>query len=134
MSNGLDYAAGLIDGEGFVGAILSNKRQTVSPVLSVNMCEKAGLDLLVSLFGGSIRLAKSKMLKWRDQYEWRLYHANAIQAIEALEPYLRVKKKQAQILLSIKWDRPIGLRHTLEERLRRLEVFQAVKILNKRGK
>ncbi len=98
------YLAGLIDGEGCVGLnrIRGDSKQNESPQyrprIKVKMVDRPGLDLLKSLFGGSIRLHPP----WHDQWEWGLMGWGPVSdALQELLPWLLIKNRQARLLIRL---------------------------------
>jgi hypothetical protein len=98
------YAAGFLDGEGCF-AVQRTKRvydpfAYYQPIITVAQIQRAPLDLLAGLFGGIVR---PRMLRsnGRVYYFWNAYGKRAVAVIEALQPYLRVKHRQAALLLEL---------------------------------
>lgn len=93
------WAAGFIDGEGCIS--LSNcthptdSRKHYAALLDVAQVQRAPLDKLVRMFGGTVRLSKQNP----HVHYWRLYSVKAARALEAVLPYLVVKQRQAQLAL-----------------------------------
>ena len=98
MSRELDlaWAAGFIDGD---GCITMNTRYG-SPMISASQCSVVPLNALVDLFGGNItKHDDGRKATFRPSFRWRLYTAQSIAACEELLPYLRLKRRQAEILI-----------------------------------
>ena len=112
------YAAGLFDGEGYVGIeLVPRPRATaVLLVVAVQMTSPQGPALFAELFGGTVRLQKRRTLtvsgkEWRPLYLWRLCAKKAVPVLEALRPYLREKAAQVDLCLEarrIQENRPKG--------------------------
>jgi hypothetical protein len=100
----LAYFAGLFDGEGCINVTEVKPRPgrcspTFQTLAQVSMTDRRSLDLLMDSFGGSIRLASKKGA--RPIWIWRVYHKTAKQFLEAILPYLVVKKLQAELLIEL---------------------------------
>ncbi len=97
------YAAGFLDGEGsFVLAKKVGKRDPATRGVSVSACQigRERLDELAVLFGGNVRplrpSAKGLMI-----YQWNISSAEGVrQAVPLMIPYLRSKKREAEIVLA----------------------------------
>lgn len=106
-SHRLAWAAGFIDGDGFI--TIQNRNQTINEkqykghYLRVGACQanKVPLEELQKLFGGNITTKNSGPNKEgynrKTQYLWCLSTAKAADALEQLLPYLIHKKEVALI-------------------------------------
>jgi len=101
----LAYAAGIIDGEGCIGAY--NVRQatsTKSPyaqvTIRVAMTSPLALKRLQSLFGGTLR-AKKRINVKRMVFDWCVRNRHAEAALRQLLPYLCEKREQAEVALAL---------------------------------
>ena len=100
----LAYFAGLFDGEGCVNVVEVKPKPgrhspTFQTLAQVSMTDRRSLDLLFITFGGRIRLSTKKGS--RPIWVWRVYHKNAKRFLEAILPYLVVKKYQAELLIEL---------------------------------
>jgi hypothetical protein len=128
----IGYVAGLLDGEGSVGLYKRCRKSDHSDFLGpqVRICgtHKLAMETIQKWVGGglyapSILLASDKQLYtlyWTKQSE-------ITELLELLEPYLIIKKLQAQLLLS--W---IALRGTPVQMDN--EIVSMLKALNRRGR
>ena len=97
--------AGLIDGEGYIG--LENHRGIGSahyrPVLKIAMTHKEIILWLHKSFGGSfvtrIRNGHPLYPNHKDLYYWEVGGKNIEPIIRKVLPYLKVKRRQAEIVL-----------------------------------
>lgn len=89
------YFAGFIDGEGSLGHYADTPRVAVSNTYLPVMKE------LQAAFGGTWHLRDAKTDRSRTCYAWVAYGDNARQCCLALLPFLREKRRQAQILLDL---------------------------------
>jgi hypothetical protein len=100
----LAWAAGFVDGEAFVGMNRvrnSNGREYFTAILDVSQNHAKPLDILVQLFGGSVKVRSvhKGVGAGTKHFFWRLHGEKAIRALEQLLPYLVVKDRQARILV-----------------------------------
>ena len=103
------YAAGIIDGEGClrikkVNPYKCQKRKTPGyhAVVHVRMVETAAVDFLASLFGGTSRGEKPHTKAGRPLHCWTVSDLAAEKALLILLPFLKVKRRQAETLLSLR--------------------------------
>lgn len=135
------YLAGLIDGEGYIGLMdvrAGNKKEWFSshesmfvPVLKVAMCDKPMIYWLFSSFGGTFETRKAHG-NARESYCWSLKKRKAIDFVRYIYPFLRVKNKQAELLLRFPSGKP-GCPLTEEIYEKRKSLCVEIKELNKRG-
>jgi hypothetical protein len=95
----LAYLAGFIDGEGSIGIVVVAKHKKYVTQIAACNCNPTPIMLLKELFGGKIRLRNWKNKKWKPNYEWKLTAKKAAVVIKAILPYLKIKNKQAEIVL-----------------------------------
>lgn len=103
----LAYTAGFLDGE---GCIRINKRlpknnRSMSYNLFVSITQKDGeiMDWLQGNFGGTILLNNKRKKSWI--YEWRITEVKAFNFLKEILPFLKYKKKQAEIALQFQQRR-----------------------------
>jgi hypothetical protein len=94
------YAAGLIDGEGYIGIQESGGSFQVR--LKVTMTDKGMVALrrMERLHGGKIDGPRAATERNRASYSWRLTGAKASELIATLRPHLLVKAEAADIALA----------------------------------
>ena len=144
----LAYAAGIIDGEGWVGmnylpaehASLKGKRRSpmfrccvevimVDPRIPMWLCER---------FGGSVRSYASRKPGHRGTHKWTLQHRQAEAFCRLIAPYLMLKREQAEIIVSYYSDPRFSFTRRskgipAEEVEARMEYVARSKSLNRRG-
>lgn len=93
------YAAGLIDGEGYIGIQLSGGSYQVR--LKVSMSDKGlpALNRMMRIYGGKITFEPQRDPKRRDVHTWRVSGVLAADVIRRVRPYLTVKATPADIAL-----------------------------------
>jgi|SoiMetStandDraft_2_1073263.scaffolds.fasta_scaffold00037_9 hypothetical protein len=99
----MSYLAGIVDGEGCIGlehlSPTKNRKKDyyVCRLTVVNTSEEL-MKLLVSSLKGQYDTRK-KIEGRKTCYRWHVFGKDLEQAILALLPYLRIKKKQAKLVL-----------------------------------
>jgi hypothetical protein len=90
--------------------------------------------MLQKTFGGSIRWEQRKRSHWRDRYEWRSTSWDAIRFLEAVLPFLLIKRQQAVLALdfqrSIRHEGNRWAHMSDSEWQRRNSIYEAMKKLN----
>lgn len=146
------WTAGIIDGEGSIGIIRQNSGNTkgefrYSPYVCVRNTEKAMIDKLSELWGGEVKLRKSKKGKAKDCWAWFLSLKKFLDFSEKVSPFLTIKRKQIEIAkeLQIRKEKRIGtimvprLKHkslwiTEKEREYRRLLREKIHLLNRPGR
>ncbi len=80
------WAAGFLDGEGCFSLL-------DAPSLSVTQKYRGPLDELARMFGGRVRPLKGR------GWQWAIHSETLRAALPVLIPYLRLKRRQAEILM-----------------------------------
>ena len=92
------YLAGIIDGEGCIGCYRYGKRFMFA--LTVSMSEPEAVKMLGLRYGGHYSFRQSKRANVRPQHIIRIASAEELRnCLLELEPYLHIKRKQAQLAL-----------------------------------
>ena len=90
------WAAGFIDGEGYIGLSRGTSKKTGRPfhqaLVDVSQIRRETLDVLIELFGGNIRHGKRA-------FYWRVGGNHARAVLWTILPYLVGKKRQAELTL-----------------------------------
>lgn len=128
----LAYAAGLIDGEGCIGLYHNSHNGNFQLRITVEMCERHGLDLLASIFGGRW-YHKQKSAPRRPCFVWMAFNSEAESALIRLLPFLRVKRRHAEVALTADWHSFYKRKMSPEQQKVRQAVCAEIKILNRRG-
>lgn len=100
----LAYLAAIIDGEGTltikkVRPSGGSKSSTYRAVIEVGNTSQDLIDWLRARFGGNAH-SRSFRGRWRKMWYWSLNHDNMEAVLEAIRPYLVIKRDQAGVLLS----------------------------------
>ncbi len=141
------YLAGLVDGEGTISVKSESKMRPYVCYLSVCNTNIEVIRLFADIFGGKCRKRnwsnnqKNISHNWKPCYEWQLSKRQAVNAIKLLLPYLRIKKRQA--VLVIRLNKIKGMYSVtykrwhpeIKERCNKLfsKIKEECKALNKRG-
>lgn len=99
----IEYAAGLIDGEGWIGITSRARGETYEINLKVSMSDKGkpALDALAGLLGGKVTPDAAATDIRRSTFRWQLTGKAAAAALRRLEPHLLIKAVPCQIALEL---------------------------------
>ena len=93
----LAYLAGIVDGEGSIGAHWrTNSSVSFHVNFQVGMTQVGAIDLFVKIFGGHIHIEKRRTKSGKPIYKWQIYARKAANCLEKLLPYLIIKREQAR--------------------------------------
>ena len=102
----LAYMAGVIDSDGCITIGIDGRKTRATPrffaIVAVRQCDPQAVTLGQSLFGGNITVGKPGSLRGRPSHDWYCYNSRAGTVITALLPYLRIKRKQAELVLALR--------------------------------
>ena len=104
----LAYLAGVVDSDGTItiGVDMADVKRGKAPrffeIIAVRQCDTEAVHLAQKLFGGNITIGKPGSLRGRPSHDWYMYNRKACAAIRALLPYLRIKRKQAELVLALR--------------------------------
>ena len=118
----LAYCAGVIDSDGTIGIKRGNSgvgkdctQPSYGERITVKQVEPHAIDLLHRVFGGARRVEKASLANGRPLHTWQVTHLKAVSAATALLPHLRIKRAQAENLLSL---RPVLAESVVQRRQR----------------
>lgn len=101
------YLAGIIDGEGHIGAYLRSSklsaRLQVEMKLNIANTDRSLVVWIVERWGGRLKLVSRTALHptWRDIYRIDFESQRAIAPLEAALPFLIVKRERADMALEL---------------------------------
>ena len=135
----LAYAAGVIDSDGYIGV---KRGVSYAARMIVKQVQPQAVELLHEMFGGYRSTAPPTAERGRYLLTWEVHSASAGRACEALLPYLRIKRVQAENAIEVcrinagprrhRWDVPEVIEGepmvTMAEAARRLGKSYAVVI------
>ena len=110
------YTAGFLDGEGWIGIINCNNNSILAKTgrkyygvnIQIVQSDIEVLEWLKKQWGGggifpcSFNAKRANSVKWR----WCLHTKDAINLLKEVYPYLKVKKKQAEIAIQFPLKEP----------------------------
>ena len=131
----LAYIVGIIDGEGCIGiAHRKTKHHGVyySANVSVAMVEEYIERWLQMSFGGSVCIQRARKKTHRDCYRWYITSKQAVDFLQAILPYLKIKRPQAEIAIKVEKLKP-GYRKWATPLEKYLQEIEARKLVNPRG-
>jgi len=111
----LAYLAGIIDGEGCIGAWnrrakSDGRKRQAELTIRVSMTTPYAVKLLHETFGGSPFAECRHKGNRKQTFAWVVVHRKAEAAIRALLPYLREKRAQADVALAmVEFNRKCGI-------------------------
>ena len=134
------YAAGLIDGEGYIGIQETGGSFQVRLKIAMTDKGKPALDQMARIYGGNITYSEGRGPNRRDVYEWRLTGERAAHVIRQVKPYLLVKTEAAEVALSFQLmlETADKLRNgrrkwTSDMRIKAKELRRRIQEANRRG-
>lgn len=97
----LSYLAGVIDSDGFITITqaLRRGRYYFAAAVGISGTRTEPHDLAASIWGGNVTSHQPKNPRHRTQYQWSRQGYGAVDVIEAVRPFLRVKAEQADLAL-----------------------------------
>ena len=147
----LAYLAGFLDGEGHFAvqrtAQRSNGKHYYVPILQVVQAGERGIALVEALYAevgkvGTLQYQDRSNLPGNQQnaLQWMLYGAMVEILCFDLYPYLRLKKRHAEVLMDWPHRKTLGLgmghgtRPDVEVEALQIAAFEELRALNRRGK
>lgn len=106
----LAYLAGVADSDGSItigvdkwaGVGRNRSAPRFFEIIAIRQCDTEAVHLAQELFGGNITIGKPGSLRGRPSHDWYAYNQRACVVIRALLPYLRIKRKQAELVLALR--------------------------------
>ena len=104
----LAYMAGVIDSDGYIGIVKQSetrRKHTTEyfrTVITVSQVQLEAIELLRERLGGSFGITqRQKGSNWKSLYRWGVYNKKDTKRIlEMLLPYLKIKRKQAEMVIA----------------------------------
>lgn len=102
----LAYLAGIVDGEGsiFIAKNSARLQGSYTLRLSVTSTDRVLIDWIHARFGGNT-CSQRKPNRWSPAYHWRLSGPHAKQLLEAIGPYLVIKRVKADWAIAFQQSR-----------------------------
>ena len=105
----LAYLAGVLDSDGSFSIAINrrqkfqgNRNPSYQEIVAIGQCDTQAIQLAKELFGGHTRHDESRGENRRPMHYWYVSSKIASRACVALLPYLRIKKRQAEIILELR--------------------------------
>jgi len=132
----LAYLAGLLDGEGCI--TIRRRFGGCNSYSGRFLISMTALDLLSSLrdqFGiGTITKASRKLDGHKQMYRWSVFSQQAASLLKEVLPYLHLKRKHAELVISLADAKGTIGKHLTKEQINKETIlFQTIFKLNKRG-
>lgn len=133
------YTAGLVDGEGYIGLIPhSVTKNSYSPKVKVASTTIELVEFLHNNFGGHLdKMRIYSQPNRKMSAMWTLSNGiNVGPFLKKLLPYLKVKNKQADLILEYIEKYPYKKMRQKDKGniiLKRLEIYKQIRLLNHRG-
>lgn len=136
------YIAGFVDGEGYISIYPVTRKTTYFiSCIKITNTNKEIIEWLHDSYGGYFYTRNFGKNKWKTAYTWTLTDKKVVPVLQKITPYLKIKRKQAEIVLK---------REKLKERCQNLgerkgmvyseailkeieNCYLEIKLLNKRG-
>lgn len=137
----LSYCAGLFDADGCFTMyhstnIISGKEYTyVTPTAAVEIREEVIADIFLEMFGGSKRHKVRRKAIHSDTYSWKVSATALHNFVGLIEPYLILKKDQANLIKEFRELRPRNTTRKISEceRDKIEDCLARMRVLNKCG-
>lgn len=101
----LAYLAGVVDSDGYItsACTVHKGRRSVAASVGITGTNRAPHDLAASIFGGNVNgyTVRGAQVARPVNYMWQRYGNRAVPVIEALLPFLLVKREQAHLALHL---------------------------------
>lgn len=131
----LAYLAGFADGEGSITIFQYRGRDQLR--FDVYNTQREVLDWIADTFGGCVHEVGRSREGWKQEYVWAPGPQLAATILEACLPYLKVKRKQAELFIShaaTSRKRGAGFKSIpVHIATFRASVVEKIQALNKRG-
>lgn len=111
VMNEIEYAylAGVLDSDGSFSIAIDTWRQrhlgrnpAYQEIVAIGQCDPQAIQLAKELFGGSVRAEKARAENRRPMFYWQATNKIAVECVRALLPYLRIKRRQAELILALR--------------------------------
>lgn len=99
----LAYLAGMIDGDGYITITRSVRagKEYFGAQVGIAGTRPEPHQLAASIWGGVVSRYEPANPNHRAQYQWQRMGASAVVAIQAIYPYLLIKKEHAELALEL---------------------------------
>ena len=105
----LAYLAGVMDSDGSITIDKNtwrvrtlNQSPAYQEMLCISQIHPGAVQLAQELFGGSVSTQKPRGIGRQTMIRWQARNKVAVAAVKALIPFLRIKRRQAEIILLLR--------------------------------
>lgn len=102
----LAYIAGVIDSDGYIGIVKQsetrrkNLTKNFRPTITITQSQPEAINFIRKYFNGGFGTTKQSKNIYRDLYRWDICNRKDIRIfLEAILPYLKIKKVQAKMVI-----------------------------------
>jgi hypothetical protein len=135
------YLAGLVDGEGCITAFhrkaYSEKRErhpSATGGIRIAMCAPELIQWICSVAGvGKVYLLPARKKTHKDCWLWQPGLQGSARFSEAILPHLRLKRRQATLLIELAQIKAQSRRGKQKNLERQQAIVREIQVLNKRG-
>lgn len=99
----LAYLAGMIDGDGYISIVRSVRagKEYFGAQIGIAGTRREPHDLAASIWGGVVSRYEPANPNHRAQYQWSRQGAAAAEIIDAIAPYLLIKREHASLAVEL---------------------------------
>lgn len=127
------YLAGIVDGEGTVTLAKHHENETPMPFVAIANNNLELLKWIKSLIGGNICRKKKRLAHHNNSYVLNVRQDRAIRFLNEIKQYLRLKKQQAELIITrYKKVTSRSGRYTPEMLARKYALVAEIRRLNQR--
>ena len=101
MNASAAYVAGLIDGEGCIHIEKSRATYRARVTLGMSAPARGLLEEMKSQWGGVMYQMRPATKRWAAAYQWYVWGDSASELLRYILPYLKLKRRQAEIGLAV---------------------------------
>jgi len=113
----LSYYAGFFDGE---GCIMISKKRASRPCRALSVVitntRVSVLEDIKGIFGGGLFKVRRGKESYKDKWMWSIGGKKAVAFLTKIYPYLRLKKKEAELAFEFQRGKTCGKSDALKER------------------
>jgi hypothetical protein len=124
----IGWLAGIVDGEGCI-SLGVNRKKYVTPTVQISNTDIRLAEWLIEHCGGSYYVRHDEERGRKTTYNWRCAGHQARALVALIAPHLKLKDRQARVVLGMSLDQMSPER--LENDMR---AVRSIRVLNRRGK
>ena len=129
----IGYLAGFFDGEGKITARIT-KEGYLSLVIGIENTDREAMEYVGRIFDKKVTVVKRQIKRWKALYKTFLSGADAMEFLKAVLPFLRVKRKRAELFIRLVENKIKAKEERRKERSQgELSMVEEIQRLNQRG-